>query len=266
MSVSWVGMSFSARDSRTAPQASGTATARPTASRQQHGDGVRQGLGQDGGRRGAAEADPAEEGGDRRHRERSVGVGMAELADLTGEQRQEEDDDPEGTDQQEDRCHRAPVVDAVVPGSLSVAARNGQGSPPARWNGDHEGVGMRREASILHLDLDAFFAAVEQRDKPSLRGRPGGRRRGRWPGRGRDGVLRGAGLRRPVGHVHRRGPPPLPGRDGVPRRPVRRLPRRRPTSSWRSCASSRRWWSRRRSTRPTSTSPPATGTTCRSRA
>ena len=27
-------------------------------------------------------------------------------------------------------------------------------------------------ASVLHLDLDAFFAAVEQRDKPSLRGKP----------------------------------------------------------------------------------------------
>ena len=31
---------------------------------------------------------------------------------------------------------------------------------------------VRPEASVLHLDLDAFFAAVEQRDKPSLRGRP----------------------------------------------------------------------------------------------
>jgi DNA polymerase IV len=31
---------------------------------------------------------------------------------------------------------------------------------------------VRREPSIMHLDLDAFFAAVEQRDKPSLRGRP----------------------------------------------------------------------------------------------
>ena len=31
---------------------------------------------------------------------------------------------------------------------------------------------MRPDASVLHLDLDAFFAAVEQRDKPSLRGKP----------------------------------------------------------------------------------------------
>ncbi|MGH3315246.1 MAG: DNA polymerase IV [Nocardioidaceae bacterium] len=31
---------------------------------------------------------------------------------------------------------------------------------------------MRSEASVMHLDLDAFYASVEQRDKPSLRGRP----------------------------------------------------------------------------------------------
>jgi DNA polymerase-4 len=31
---------------------------------------------------------------------------------------------------------------------------------------------VRDHASVLHLDLDAFFAAVEQRDKPSLRGKP----------------------------------------------------------------------------------------------
>lgn len=31
---------------------------------------------------------------------------------------------------------------------------------------------VRNEPSVLHLDLDAFFAAVEQRDKPSLRGKP----------------------------------------------------------------------------------------------
>src|ERR1700712_3242358 len=31
---------------------------------------------------------------------------------------------------------------------------------------------MRPEASVMHLDLDAFFASVEQRDKPSVRGKP----------------------------------------------------------------------------------------------
>ena len=49
------------------------------------------------------------------------------------------------------------------------------GGSAAGRRGRRRGVGCARcatDASVLHLDLDAFFAAVEQRDKPSLRGKP----------------------------------------------------------------------------------------------
>ena len=43
----------------------------------------------------------------------------------------------------------------------------------AGWAPPTPSSGVARSTpSVLHLDLDAFFAAVEQRDKPSLRGKP----------------------------------------------------------------------------------------------
>ena len=62
-----------------------------------------------------------------------------------------------------------------------------------------------QQRKTIHIDMDAFYASVEQRDDPSLRGRP--------IAVGHDGQLRGASLRRALGPSFHDGAAAVPRSD-----------------------------------------------------
>ena len=117
-------------------------------------------------------------------------------------------------------CHRSQLTDAGD--WIASALRDG-----AADAGRDAGVGyaepFRRVSlgdvttplDVLHVDMDAFFAAVEVLDDPSLARPTGDRGRDRSPWRGGIVLVRGEGHGRPVRHVDGRGATPVPASGGA---------------------------------------------------